>query len=162
MVLRLRAWPDRKANQIPGDIYCVGVKVVCQSHAVTWVKENTEGHVCLWSFLSALSSALFDFLAHPLKEKFCLLPLTDIYFDNFFLRVHPHPLPQCPRLKISRPRGWQSSRPRQRSRCTSAGTGKREKGSTVSGTAVVSETQDLTTFWNSTRNPLKYNYFYLC
>lgn len=73
------------------------------------------------------SSLLFGFSARPLKEKFCLLPLTDIYFDNFFLRVHPHPLPWCPQQKISMQREWQSSTPGRRSQCISAGTVKRKK-----------------------------------
>ena len=81
--------------------------------------------MCLYTiFLSTVQGS--PWCSCPLPKRgflnFCLLPLTDIYFDNFFLTVHPHPLPWCPRPKISRQREWQSSTPGQRPRCTSAGT----------------------------------------
>lgn len=43
------------------------------------------------SYYASLYST-YIFLSTP-KEKFCLLPLTDSYFDSSFLRVHPHLLP---------------------------------------------------------------------
>lgn len=113
---------------------------LCLSGGKSWMI------TCLYNVITCFSStsrALLAFLAHPLNDNFCLLPLTDIYFDNFFPRVHPHPLPWCPQLKRSTRREWQSSTRGQRSRCTSAGTGRERRGLNVSW-ALTQEAGDLT------------------
>lgn len=84
----------------------------CNSPCFYTSKDNFELSIYLLHHSSHLSQ----------KKKLCLLPLTDSYFDSFFLWVHIHLLPQYPQLKILVQPELQSSKPVQKSRCIFAGT----------------------------------------